>query len=121
VLRPGGRIALIWNVRHESEAWVAELSDAMVGRTGVDAGAAEPIEASGLFGPVDQGTFGPHVQEVDRETLRELVLSRSHCAVLSDAERAPVFERVDELFTRHVRNGVVRLPYFAECFRAVRL
>lgn len=121
VLRPGGRIALIWNVRDESEAWVAELSDAMVGRTGVDAGAAEPIEASGLFGPVDQRTFGPHVQEVDRDTLRELVLSRSHCAVLSDAERVPVFERVDELFTLHARKGVVRLPYFAECFRAVRL
>ena len=71
VLRPGGRVALIWNVRDESEEWVAELSDAMVGRTGVDAGAAEPIAASGLFRPVEQATFGPHVQEVDRKTLKE--------------------------------------------------
>ena len=122
VLRPGGRIALIWNLRDESEEWVADLSDAMVGRTGgVDAGAAEPIAASGLFGAVEQATFGPHVQEVDRETLKELVLSRSYCAVLSDEERSPIFERVDELFALHVRNGVVRLPYVAECFRAVRL
>jgi ubiquinone/menaquinone biosynthesis C-methylase UbiE len=121
VLRPGGRIALVWNTRDESEEWVAELSDAMVGRTGVDAGAAEPIAASGLFGAVEQATFGPHVQEVDREALKELVLSRSYCAVLSDEERAPIFERVDELFALHVRDGVVRLPYVAECFRAVRL
>ena len=42
VLRPGGRIALVWNVRDESDPLVTELSDAMVGRTGVDAGAVEP-------------------------------------------------------------------------------
>lgn len=121
VLRPGGRIALVWNVRDESEGWVTELRDAMVGRTGVDAGAGVPIDASGLFGPVDQLTFGPHVQEVDRETLKELVLSRSYCAVLSDEERAPIFARVDELFDLHEQDGVVHLPYLAECFRAVRL
>ncbi len=121
VLRPDGRIAIIWTVRDESERWVAELSDAMVGRTGVDAGAGELIAASGLFGSVDEATFGPHVQEVDRETLKELVLSRSYCAVLSDEERAPIFARVDELFDLHMRDGIVRLPYLAECFRAVRL
>jgi len=121
IVRPGGRIALIWNVRDESEAWVAELSDAMVGRTGIDAGAVEPIDASGLFGAVEHAIFGPHVQEVGRETLQELVLSRSYCAVLSDEERAPVLQKVDDLFTVHARDGVVRLPYVAECFRAVRV
>ncbi len=121
VLRPGGRLALIWNLRDESEEWVAELSDAMVGRTRVDAGAGERIDASGLFGPVDQLTFGPHVQEVGRKTLKELVLSRSYCAILSDEERAPIFRRVDDLFDLQEQDGVVRLPYLAECFRAVRL
>ena len=120
VLRPGGRIALVWNVRDEGEAWVNELGDAMVGRTGVDRGAAEPIDASGLFGPVEHASFN-HVQEVDRETLRELVLSRSYCAVLSEEERAPVLQKVDELFAEHARDGVVRLPYLTECFRAARL
>ena len=93
----------------------------MVGRTGIDAGAVEPIDESGLFGAVEHAVFGPHVQEVDRETLQELVLSRSYCAVLSDEERAPVLQKVDDLFAVHARNGVVRLPYLAECFRAVRL
>lgn len=117
ILRPGGRIALVWNVRDESEAWVVELSDAMVGRTGVDY-AAGAIAASGLFEPEEHVTLGPHFQEVDRETLKELVLSRSYCAVLSEEERAPIFARVDELFDLHMRNGVMRLPYLAECFRA---
>ena len=120
VLRPGGRVALVWNIRDESESWVHELSDAMVGRTGVECGAAEPIDASGLFGPVEHATFS-HVHEVDRETLQELVRSRSYCAVLSEEERAPVLQKVDELFVEHARDGVVRLPYLTECFRAMRL
>jgi SAM-dependent methyltransferase len=76
VLRPGGRIALVWNIRDERVPWISELSDAMVGRTGVDRGAVEPIERSGLYGPVEHATF-EHTQIVDREALRALVLSRS--------------------------------------------
>jgi SAM-dependent methyltransferase len=119
VLRPGGRIALGWNIRDESEPLVAELSDAMVGRTGIDTGSVDPIDDSGLFGPVEHATFG-HVQEVDRETLLALVLSRSYCAVLSEEERAPVLQNVDDLFTEHARDGALRLPYLTECFRATR-
>ena len=104
---PGGRIALVWNVRDESEPWVSELSDAMVGRTGLEYGATEPIVASGLFEPVEHAVFS-HVHEVDREMLQELVRSRSYCAVLSEEERAPVLQNVDDLFTEHARDGVLR-------------
>ncbi len=117
VLRPGGTLGLVWNIRDEQEEWVAELSEAMVGRTGVEHAAA--IDESGLYGPVEQAVFD-HVQEMGRVALRELVLSRSYCAVLTDEERAPILERVDELFGEHARDGVVRLPYTTECFRAVR-
>lgn len=117
VLRPGGTLGLVWNVRDEREEWVAQLSDAMVGRTGIEHAAV--IDDGGLFGPVEEATFD-HVQEVGRVALRELVLSRSHCAVLTDDERTPVLERIDELFDEHARDGVVRLPYRTECFRAVR-
>ena len=120
VLRPGGRIALVWNVRDERVPWVSELSDAMVGRTGVDRGAAEPIEQSGLFGEVEHATF-EHTQAVDREGLRALVVSRSYCAVLPEEERAPILGRVDALFDMHASDGMLTLPYVVECFRAVRL
>jgi ubiquinone/menaquinone biosynthesis C-methylase UbiE len=120
VLRHGGRIALVWNVRDERVPWVSELSDAMVGRTGVDRGAAEPIERSSLYGPVEHATF-EHVQEVDREALRALVESRSFCAVLPDEERAPILDGVEALFDAHASDGVLRLPYLTECFRATRL
>jgi SAM-dependent methyltransferase len=120
VLRPGGRIALVWNVRDERVPWVSELSDAMVGRTGVDRGAAAPIEQSGLYGPVEHATF-EHTQTVDRDALRALVLSRSYCAVLPEEERAPILGRVDLLFDEHARDGLLTLPYVVECFRAGRL
>ena len=120
VLRPGGRLALVWNVRDERVPWVSELSDAMVGRTGVDRGAAAPIEQSGLYGPVEHATF-EHTQTVDRDALRALVLSRSYCAVLPEEERAPILGRVDRLFDEHARDGLLTLPYVVECFRAVRL
>ncbi len=120
VLRPGGRIALVWNVRDERVPWVSELSDAMVGRTGVDRGAVEPIERSGLYGEVEHATF-EHTQAVDREGLRALVLSRSYCAVLPEEERAPILGRVDALFDEHARDGMLTLPYVVECFRAARL
>ena len=120
VLRPGGRLALVWNVRDERVPWVSELSDAMVGRTGVDRGAAAPIEQSGLYGPVEHATF-EHTQTVDRDALRALVLSRSYCAVLPEEERAPILGRVDLLFDEHARDGLLTLPYVVECFRAGRL
>ena len=119
VLRPGGRAALVWNMRDESEIWVEELSDAIVGRTGLDRGAVEPIERSGLFGPVEHAVF-EHAQEVDRRTMRELVLSRSYCAIMPEVERDPILERVERIFDERARDGVLSIPYRTECFRAER-
>ena len=107
-------------MRDESESWVEELSDAIVGRTGLDRGAVEPIERSGLYGPVERAVF-EHAQEVDRATMRELVLSRSYCAILPTEERAPILERVERIFDERARDGVLSIPYRTECFRATRL
>ena len=72
-----------------------------------------------LFGTVEHESF-QHVQRVERETLVDLVLSRSYCAVLSPQERAPVLDRVERLFDEHAVEGVLELPYVTECFRAPR-
>jgi SAM-dependent methyltransferase len=119
VLRPGGRVAIVWNIRDERIPWVVELSEVMVGRTGIGRGVSGPIGQSGLYGVVEHETF-EHAHEVDRDTLRALVLSRSYCAVLSDEERAPILERVDALFDAHASGGALVLPYVTECFRAAR-
>jgi SAM-dependent methyltransferase len=118
VLRPGGRIALVWNTRDESEPWVKTLSDAALGRETIDdRDAIEPIDDSGLFDAVERASFR-HVQELDLGTLLDLVRSRSYCAVLTPAEQAPVLGRVEHIFTEHARDGRAELPYLTECFRA---
>jgi SAM-dependent methyltransferase len=120
VLRPGGRLALVWNTRDERVAWVEELSELMVGRSRMGRRYPDVIDRSGLYGPVETRDFD-HSQELGRVALRELVLSRSDCAILPPVEREPVLDRVDWIFDRHASDGVVRLPYVTVCFRATRL
>jgi SAM-dependent methyltransferase len=122
VLRPGGALALVWNTRSEEDIWVGDLDEVIVGRGELDDQTAvhAPLAASGFFGPVETATFGFR-QRLGRDALRELVLSRSYCAVMSEEERRPVLEQVDALFEAHAVDGELELPYRTECFRTLRL
>jgi SAM-dependent methyltransferase len=117
VLRSGGRLALVWNTRDDSDPWVARLSATIGSETVESRDATEPVDASRLFGPVERATF-PFSQRLDRTTLRDLVLSRSYCAAKPAAEREPVLVAVDRLFDEHAEDGVIDLPYLTQCFRA---
>jgi SAM-dependent methyltransferase len=119
VLRPGGHLALVWNTRDESDPWVARMSAIIgsesIGENDVD----DPIQESGLFGRVETAAFA-FEQVVDRETLLDLVLSRSYCAKLPPAEREPVLVEVGRLYDETAGPDGVRLPYVTECYRATR-
>jgi SAM-dependent methyltransferase len=119
VLRPGARLALVWNTRDDREPWVAKLS-VTIGSERLDHGDVdEPIAASGLFGPVEKATFA-WTQRLDRATLRDLVLSRSYCASRSIEEREGVLSEVERLFDEHAVAGELELPYLVECYRATK-
>ena len=121
VLRPGGHVALVWNVRDESEPY-GERAER---RDGGEDGRRRRGRSSRSTRVACSGRSSmPPSATSRRSTARrcsELVLSRSYCAVLSEEERAPVLQNVDDLFTEHARDGVLRLPYLTECFRATRL
>lgn len=119
VLRPAGRLALVWNVRDDREPWVAKLSEVIDRESVVDEDSDEKVAASGLFQPLKRAMFAFR-QRLDRATLHELVLSRSYCAVRTAEERAPVFEAVDGIFDEHAVDGMIELPYVTACFRAER-
>ena len=116
VLRPQGRLALVWNARDDREPWVAELSRTIGAETVERGDVEEPIEASGLFGPVEQAAFA-WAQRLDRSTLRDLVLSRSYCATKAPTEREAILSEVAELFDEHATGGEIELPYVTECYR----
>jgi len=117
VLRPGGQVALVWNDRDERIPWVRRLGK-------VIGGAPQPTDpthtllGSGLFGYVESATFR-HWQKVDRDSLRDLVASRSNVATMTETARARVLAEVDALYGGYGRgaDGML-LPYVTRCYKA---
>jgi SAM-dependent methyltransferase len=101
VLCPGGRLALVWNDRDESEPFVRRLTeimetyrgDAPAYRTGFWRSAFEQTE---LFTPLEQRRFR-FEHAVDPDAVVARVTSVSFIAALPETRRAEVVGRVREL------------------------
>jgi SAM-dependent methyltransferase len=119
VLRPGGRIALVWNSRDDRDPWMARLSE-IIGNESIQESDVIPVlDASGLFGDVETAMFA-FEQTLDRDGLLDLVLSRSYLAKLPPPEREPVLEAVGGFYDETAGPAGVRLAYVTECFRAMK-
>jgi SAM-dependent methyltransferase len=119
VLRPGGRLALVWNSRDDRDPWMARLS-AIIGNESIQESDVVPIlDESGLFRWVETARFA-FEQVLDRDGLLDLVLSRSYLAKLPPEDREPVLDSVGALFDESAVDGGVRLAYVTECFRATK-
>ena len=116
VLRPGGGLAAMWNVRDESVEWMAMIGELISGPKG-----ATPDHRSGDWRrPFEQGPFAPlrletygHVQEVSRADAIDVFASRSYVAALPEDERERLLERVAEQVPR---TEPVRIPYVTELY-----
>jgi SAM-dependent methyltransferase len=118
MLKPEGRIALVWNVRDERIPWVRRLGR-IIGDSASFEDPAETLVASRHFGYVETATF-KHWTPMRRDVLRDLVRSRSNVAVMDPSARDRLLRKVDALFDEYDRgpDGLM-LPYVARCFRAV--
>jgi len=117
VLRPGGRLGLVWNTRDERLGWVRELGR-IIGRDG------DPLEK--------KTTLPPPFTELQRhqvewtnyltpQALIDLVASRSYCITSPAEVRTKTLDRVRELLATHpalANNNGVALPYITVCVRA---
>lgn len=119
VLRPGGRLALVWNSRDDRDPWMARLSALIGNETVREVDVQAPIDESGLYGPVEAAEFALE-QVLDRATLLDLVLSRSYCAKLPPEDREPILAAVGALYDETAEPDGVRLPYVTDCFRATK-
>ncbi|UUZ60860.1 hypothetical protein LP418_09070 [Nocardioides sp. B-3] len=73
---------------------------------------------SDLFGEIEHKTFS-FWQDVDRDTLVDIVASRSYIASLPDDEREAGLDAVRALYDDYGRgHDGMQLPYVVECFRA---
>jgi ubiquinone/menaquinone biosynthesis C-methylase UbiE len=102
VLRPGGGLGLIWNVRDEAVEWERKLSE-LLGR--YDAERPRFLQTPAwrnafaqtpLFTPLEERDFR-HTQEGDVETMVARVASISFIAALPEAERASFLADVKAL------------------------
>jgi SAM-dependent methyltransferase len=117
VLKPRGRLSLVWNQRDERIPWVRRLG-AIIGTQDQLRDPAERLAGSRLFGDVEEASF-KFWQVIDRTSIRDLVRSRSNVAVLGAAEQEAKMAEVLAFYDDFGRGmDGMQLPYAARCFRA---
>jgi ubiquinone/menaquinone biosynthesis C-methylase UbiE len=121
VLRPGGRLAIAYNLRDPESELQQELSrmlelhggERIAWMHGIDTGAI--LEESPLFGSPEFGEFR-HEQRFDPDGLVERVSSISYVALLEGEERARFLAQVRELGER--QRSPFAFPYVTEIWVA---
>lgn len=121
VLRPGGRLGLVWNIRNERVDWVAELGALVHRGVEQDMRSDEP-PVGAPFGPLESYDV-PWTHRMPKQTLLDLVASRSYVITLPADERAELLREVEGLLDSHpelVGRSDVDLPYIARCSRTLK-
>jgi SAM-dependent methyltransferase len=118
VLRPGGTLGLVWNIRDERVPWVQRLTEVM-----------HPAEGEIFMdtGHIDRGPFGEietesyeWSREFTRDELLDLVRSRSYFITAPADEQASILAGVGELLDSDPDIGGQsswRMPYITRAFR----
>ena len=117
VLRPGGRLGLVWNNRDERSGWVKDLGR-IIGHE-VDP-FTQTVELPTPFTDVGRRQV-EWTSYLTPQALIDLVASRSYCITSPERVRTQTLERVRELLASHPAlantNGLA-LPYVTVCVKA---
>jgi SAM-dependent methyltransferase len=128
VLRPGGRLGLIWNVKDESVDWIEKLGGIMESYRGdaprVASGAwKKAFDRTTLFTRLERARFS-FVHEADFAAVVARVTSVSFIAALPPAEFARVVDQVRTLLATHPETKgrtTFELPYRTGVYWCERL
>lgn len=127
VLKPGGRLGLVWNVRDESVNWVAELGRIANSHSGdaprYNTGEWRKVFPFKGFGPLHEAHFAnQHVGSAE-DVVFNRVRSISYIAALPAVEQAKVDQQIHDLIEKEPAlkgKEVVTLPYDTAAFYTVR-
>lgn len=118
VLRPGGLLGLVWNVRDGRDHWVAAL-DAMIGGGTAGDASTDPwgdwVVLPAPFGRGERRLFD-NVLVLPASGVRRLVATWSPVATSPDVTR--ILDDVDAHARRGAAtDGMVAIPHFCRCYR----
>ena len=116
VLRPGGGLALVWNMRDETDAIHAAVSD-ILAPLERDTPRGRKSDWAEVIGATERASFD-HAQVVDEDAFVERFLSVSFVASAADDARASV-----EAQLRALARGAgtpIRLPYVTDVYVAFK-
>jgi len=118
VLRPGGRLGLVWNDRDERVDWVRELGRIMHGPTDDSSDESTPLLGA-PFGPTSTLTVD-WAHRTDPSSLVALVASRSYFLTASAQAQTRTLDAVRSLLDTHPDlrgRSTFALPYRTRCVR----
>ena len=122
ILRPGGRVALIWNTRPTSGTPFLEAYEQLLHRYGTDYGQVNHrnISESDLAAFFRPGTMRKSVFanpiSYDYEGLRGRMQSSSYIPVPGDPNHEPLMAEFRDLFARNEQDGQVVVAYETEAY-----
>ncbi|MFB7893890.1 class I SAM-dependent methyltransferase [Microbacterium sp. NPDC056044] len=123
-LRGGGALGLVWNIRDESDPWVARLTAAMHGSHAEEMLAGDGPRVAAPFDGLERRSW-TWTRTLTRAALLDMVASRSYVITASEVERTAILAAVGTLFderriTEATGAEVVDLPYVTHAYRAIR-
>jgi SAM-dependent methyltransferase len=121
VLRPGGVVGLLWNVRDERVPWVAALGALLAGEARGHEADQTVVAAFADALPADvQRTDVPHTQVVTPEQVVAGIATRSYVATMDEPDRPALLDRVRTLLATHPDTrgrDRLELPHVASAYR----
>ena len=124
VLRSGGVLGLVWNIRDEAVPWVARLTAVMQGSHAEEMLAGDGVQVVAPFDGLEERSWS-WSRTLGRGPLLDMVSSRSYVITAGESERARILAAVGELFDAQRRVDetgaeVVDLPYRTRAYRGIR-
>jgi len=123
VLRPGGVLGLIWNVRDQSIDWVAKLTEIMAPFEGdtprYDGGEWRRVFPARGFGPLHEKSFAHTHVGAPEQVIVDRIASVSFIAALDAPERERVLDQVRALIAATpaiARSDAVEFPYVTRAY-----
>ena len=118
ILKPGGQLGLLWNIRDERVEWVAELSRILREVAPSNLNSENPVVGA-PFGPIERFDV-EWTATLGRATLRDMVASRSYFITSSPDRQVATLNAVQDLFDTHAQltgSSTIQMPYVTRCSR----